>query len=328
MALLESCCCWRSVRRGSYASAIYTMVYFSLTTLVVGCYLYEEQVVMTATNSTRSGGSGGTTVSLLQPDAASEAAVAFSVVVLVCSTCGLLSTVLLLVGLRLDNRMLLLPWMVVVTVTGVVDVTHITHVLITEANFKPEVAMLFTVDFFLLSLNVYSLLCVVSQYQEYKAGRGRAVDDDNLLRFAPVRYLAQPTATSGLSTRRGTHTTVHDAHSPSGDARDANGANGALDAAPFSANGGHGVDNGGTAVRLVVPPPPYSRRPPGSGSSGIPTTQGSTRKHVQFPDMSNARVVLDEDSSQGDSPGTGVEDGSAGLEWPIPQDEKALLSYH
>lgn len=26
MALLESCCCWRSVRRGSYASAIYTMV--------------------------------------------------------------------------------------------------------------------------------------------------------------------------------------------------------------------------------------------------------------------------------------------------------------
>ena len=26
MALLESCCWWRSVRRGSYASAIYTMV--------------------------------------------------------------------------------------------------------------------------------------------------------------------------------------------------------------------------------------------------------------------------------------------------------------
>lgn len=31
-----------------------------------------------------------------------------------------------------DNRMLLLPWMIVVTVTAVVDVSHIMHVLITE----------------------------------------------------------------------------------------------------------------------------------------------------------------------------------------------------
>ncbi|KAE8750843.1 hypothetical protein FOCC_FOCC002271 [Frankliniella occidentalis] len=29
---------------------------------------------------------------------------------------------------------------------------------------------------------LYSLLCVVSQYQEYKAGRGRAVDEDSFLR--------------------------------------------------------------------------------------------------------------------------------------------------
>ena len=42
--------------------------YFFLTTLVVGCYLYEEEV-MTTTNATRS---AGTTASLLQPEAESE----------------------------------------------------------------------------------------------------------------------------------------------------------------------------------------------------------------------------------------------------------------
>ncbi|XP_034254709.1 uncharacterized protein LOC117653258 [Thrips palmi] len=94
---------------------------------------------------------------------------------------------------------------------------------------------------------------------------------------------------------------VHDMHSLPGDARDANGG---LDAAPFSANGG-------TAEAA------------GLGQLGHP----GTRQHVHFPDTSNARVVLDENFSQVDSPGTGVEDGSAGLEWPIPQDEKALLSY-
>ncbi|KAJ1525057.1 hypothetical protein ONE63_009902 [Megalurothrips usitatus] len=174
--------------------------------------------------------------------------------------------------------------MVIVPLTAVVDVTHIIHYTIcSETNFKPEIAMLFTINFFLLSLNLYSLLCVVSQYQEYKAGRGRAADEDNLLRAAAVRYLAQPTATSGLSTRRGTHTTVHDGHSPSAD---------------------RAATNGG--LRLAVPPPPYSRRPAAGGGAVVHAgglSHHSVRKHVQFPDMSTARVVLDEDSSPEDSPG-------------------------
>ncbi|KAK3912804.1 Transmembrane protease serine 11C [Frankliniella fusca] len=180
-----------------------------------------------------------------------------------------------------------------------------------QANLKPEIAMLFTVDFFLLSLNLYSLLCVVSQYQEYKAGRGRAVDEDSFRRLAAVRYLAQPTATSVLSTRRGTHTNVHDGHSPSGDA-----------------NGGLALDPG--VLRLAVPPPPHSKKQAGAGAglgAALPPASGM-RKHVKFPDMCNARVILDEDSSPGDSPGAEpcgyMEEGSTGMEWPM--DEKALLS--
>ncbi|KAL1130554.1 hypothetical protein AAG570_011800 [Ranatra chinensis] len=47
----------------------------------------------------------------------------------------------------------------------------------------------------------YCLLCVVSQYQEYKAGRGTA-DYENAYRVPGVRYIPQPTGTSCLSTRR------------------------------------------------------------------------------------------------------------------------------
>ncbi|KAK6629132.1 hypothetical protein RUM43_002949 [Polyplax serrata] len=59
--------------------------------------------------------------------------------------------------------------------------------------------ILFTLDFFLLVLTIYAFLCVVSQYQEYKAGRGRAEDD--AIRY-PISHVPPPTATSCLSTRK------------------------------------------------------------------------------------------------------------------------------
>ncbi|KAF6202193.1 hypothetical protein GE061_004591 [Apolygus lucorum] len=52
------------------------------------------------------------------------------------------------------------------------------------------------------SSETYSILCVVSLYQEYKAGRGTA-DFEYVNRRVPgVRYAPQPTGTSFLSTRR------------------------------------------------------------------------------------------------------------------------------
>uniref|UniRef100_T1IBB5 Uncharacterized protein n=1 Tax=Rhodnius prolixus TaxID=13249 RepID=T1IBB5_RHOPR len=51
-------------------------------------------------------------------------------------------------------------------------------------------------------LQIYCFLCVVSQYQEYKEGRGTA-DFEFINRRVPgVRYVPQPTGTSFLSTRR------------------------------------------------------------------------------------------------------------------------------
>ncbi|CAG9840194.1 unnamed protein product [Diabrotica balteata] len=46
-----------------------------------------------------------------------------------------------------------------------------------KVQWNPPAAIIITLDFFLNSLHIYSLLCVISQYQELKAGRGRALDD-------------------------------------------------------------------------------------------------------------------------------------------------------
>ncbi|CAH1169714.1 unnamed protein product [Phaedon cochleariae] len=67
---------------------------------------------------------------------------------------------------------------------------------------------------------VYSLLCVVSQYQELKAGRGRALDDQ-LYRVPNVHYSSQPTATSFMSSRKPVtyyETKPTPPHSPTGGA--------------------------------------------------------------------------------------------------------------
>ncbi|XP_039287263.1 uncharacterized protein LOC111051226 [Nilaparvata lugens] len=57
---------------------------------------------------------------------------------------------------------------------------------------------------FILSLNIYCIVCVVSQYQEYKAGRGTAIDDLRNCRTPPVKYLAKSgsVATVALTGRR------------------------------------------------------------------------------------------------------------------------------
>ncbi|XP_052845869.1 uncharacterized protein LOC128258333 isoform X1 [Drosophila gunungcola] len=43
MAILESCCFWKDVRSGSFACAIYTLVYFGFSTLMFLFYLLGEQ---------------------------------------------------------------------------------------------------------------------------------------------------------------------------------------------------------------------------------------------------------------------------------------------
>nr|CAD7574344.1 unnamed protein product [Timema californicum] len=96
---------------------------------------------------------------------------------------------------------------------------------------------------------MYSLLCVISQYQEYKAGRGTAADDF-FGRVPPVRYANRPTATSCLSTRKAV--TYHETR----------------------------------ATPTQSPTAPHSTVL--GDDSGVSQRSGSSRKHVQFPDTATA----------------------------------------
>lgn len=146
MAILHSCCCWKSVRRGSFASGIFTLGFY---TVVLTAGAFHINTVLH-----------------------SPVLFVFSLFMLIISGFCVISSVLLLVGLCADNRLMLLPWIVSISMTTVLDLV-LSFYLISESQIDPLLMFLFALDFLICCLNVYCLLCVVSQYQEYLAGRGR-----------------------------------------------------------------------------------------------------------------------------------------------------------
>ncbi|XP_076379741.1 uncharacterized protein LOC117221446 isoform X11 [Megalopta genalis] len=198
MAIMQSCCCWRSVRRGSFACAVYTGIYFAVLALTTGNVLQGESQYLRGNRSLPESDS------FLESDTMSPTTMRINVALLLCSCCGVVCSIMLLYGLFKDQRGFLIPWIVSVTTTCFVDVAHCLYLFVAASTFDPAKVMLFTLNFFLLCLNIYSLLCVVSQYQEYMAGRGTAAHDYEY-RVPAVRYATQPTtttATSCLSSRR------------------------------------------------------------------------------------------------------------------------------
>ncbi|KAF7988600.1 hypothetical protein HCN44_001173 [Aphidius gifuensis] len=184
MAIMNTCCCWRSVRRGSFACAIYTGIYFGLVATSMSMLLEDEHLYL----------SGNTTmpksVSFLEPEGLSPVTLKYNMILLICSCCGVICCILLVYGLLRDQKYFLLPWIVSVITSIFVDISHTLYLCI------------FT--------SVYSLLCVISQYQEYNSGRGTASDDCEH-RIPVIRYTVQPTttATSCLSSRRPCTTIDH-----------------------------------------------------------------------------------------------------------------------
>ncbi|XP_060811156.1 uncharacterized protein LOC132904556 isoform X1 [Bombus pascuorum] len=216
MAIMQSCCCWRSVRRGSFACAIYSGIYFTVLALTTGKVLQGESQYLRGNRSLPE------STSFLEPDTISPTTVRFNVTLLICSCCGVICSILLLYGLCKDQRVFLIPWIIVIVTICFIDVGHSLYLFIAASTFDPTKVMLYTLNFFLLCLNIYSVLCVISQYQEYMAGRGTVADDYeyrvSILRVSQrkeernkgrkvpaVRYAIQPpttTATSCLSSRR------------------------------------------------------------------------------------------------------------------------------
>ncbi|KAL1432731.1 hypothetical protein MTO96_012943 [Rhipicephalus appendiculatus] len=72
--------------------------------------------------------------------------------------------------IRLDNRLLLIPWLTVVSMTTLLDVA-LSLYFVTDLRVNPFVIAMYVVDYTLCSINIYAILCVLSQYQEYAVGR-------------------------------------------------------------------------------------------------------------------------------------------------------------
>ncbi|CAN8006056.1 unnamed protein product [Ixodes hexagonus] len=98
----------------------------------------------------------------------------FALLMVFLSAACAVSSVVLLLGLWANNRTLLLPWLLSISLTTLLDVIVLFY-LTAESEFNPFFAVLFVLDVFIAVLNVYCLLCVSSQYQEYRHDGGRTV---------------------------------------------------------------------------------------------------------------------------------------------------------
>ncbi|XP_060839106.1 uncharacterized protein LOC132920618 [Rhopalosiphum padi] len=266
MAILQSCCCFQSLRTGCYASVIYAMAFFTLNTSILGSFIHLERPYWTGN------GTAPQSKSFLEPEKISETTVVFHMVVLVCAGCGILTSIVLLIGIYFDLRVLFVPWIFAMILATTVDVAHSIYLYgVDTVEFNPPTAILYTIDFFLLILNMYAVLCVISQYQELMAGRGTARFEQTL-KISPVRYTCQPTGTSCLSSRRPATLPASPTQSPTKTTVTA------------------------TASSVVM-------------TAGGGTSSGSrrgSRKHVQFPDFDAPNLkstdLLHANWKQGSSP--------------------------
>ncbi|KPI96221.1 hypothetical protein RR46_06955 [Papilio xuthus] len=286
MPIIKSCCCWRSLRRGCYASALYTMIYFIVTIVTMGHFIEVEHRYLSGQMTKPE------SESFLEPDKITPilfygrgvandtvpdmlwrtaklwlvekkspsfvrrfqlehpyVTVSLNITLLACSTLGLISCALLILGVYKNIKFLLLPWIVSMALETLVEVINLVYLFYLQTlNFNPITSFLFTLDFFIIVLNVYTMLCVISQFQEYLAGRGTAAFDNND-RLASVQY----TATAQLTTTTSS--------APSGRRRSA-----------------------GRPLPSRCDPEEHSEVPTKITSALSKTSRTHVKKHVQFPD--------------------------------------------
>ncbi|XP_077516611.1 uncharacterized protein LOC144127493 [Amblyomma americanum] len=144
MALLRSCCCWLSLRKGSFACGVYTLIFYTMLVATGGSHLSSVP----------------------------HSPVGFSLVLLLLTLSGLcvVFSVVLLLGLVFDNRLLLLPWLTFVSMTTLLDVA-LSLYFIRDFKLDSFVVVMYIIDYTLCSINIYCILCVLSQYQQYARER-------------------------------------------------------------------------------------------------------------------------------------------------------------
>ncbi|XP_066271287.1 uncharacterized protein [Branchiostoma lanceolatum] len=153
MAIIQRCLCWNNTRSGSVACGVYTLV---LSLICVAVDAWDIAVVQHLEKKFK----GLQIVFFLQ----------ISVYLLVA-----ILSVILIVGVNKDKPHLLLPWIGGFILFMWFELATVIYVLVYAGMSGFNI---FTIVFYILRslLNVYCVLCVISQYQELRAGRGRLQD--------------------------------------------------------------------------------------------------------------------------------------------------------
>ncbi|XP_064483236.1 uncharacterized protein LOC135396128 isoform X2 [Ornithodoros turicata] len=97
----------------------------------------------------------------------------FVLLIMIFSGLSVLTSVLMLIGLCMENRFFLLPWVMCVALTTLLDIL-LSFSILADALSDLVTIIFFIVDYVVCALNIYCVLCVISQYQELLAGRGRS----------------------------------------------------------------------------------------------------------------------------------------------------------
>lgn len=75
-----------------------------------------------------------------------------------CSFAGSVSSILAIYGLRKDQREFLVPYIFIMLLDLIITIIHnVRNVFYGEIKFEPLTGIIFTIDFFLISLNVSKL---------------------------------------------------------------------------------------------------------------------------------------------------------------------------
>ncbi|XP_039763735.1 uncharacterized protein LOC120636353 [Pararge aegeria] len=263
MPIIQSCCCWRSLRKGCYASALYTMAYFAVTIVTMCHFIDVERRYLTGAMSEPE------SESFLEPEKITPITVTLNITLLACSIMGLISCILLIVGVYKDIKFMLLPWIFSMALETLVEVVNFIYLFYLQTlNFNPIISFLFTLDFFIIMLNIYAMVCVISQLQEYFEGRG-TVAFDNSDRLAVVQYTAAAQHTTTTSS------------APSGRRRST--------ARPLPSR---------------CDPEEFSEAPTRAMRNLSKSSRSAVKKHVKFPDESciEEGTEMPERSTQTNSP--------------------------
>ncbi|XP_072041960.1 uncharacterized protein [Amphiura filiformis] len=185
MAVMQKCCCC-GVRQGSIASAIYSMVIAIIGIIYFG---YSAAVI------------GVLKVQFDDDVGVVDAFLALYILAVILFIFVVIACIFVFVGISQDNKAMLIPfmvasglhllWYLLLFIVDAVFLSIITGDIVAVGS--TYIATIVLLIPFLIG-DIVCLLCVISQYQEYTDGRGRATDQPGTTQTTVVMQQAPPPA--------------------------------------------------------------------------------------------------------------------------------------